>query len=197
MTQPNYSIRELLLQSAKEEFLLQGFEGASLRTICRNAGVTTGAFYSNFSKKEELFDALVEPMIAGFYRMYDKVIAQELNDLTTGTQSELTSITYAVKHKDEFHLLFECSKGTRYEGFKKQLIDEVFYPTYQQFFDSYAGKTVDPALVRIVLYMKFEEYMELIYGGYSMEEIRKLITRLTLFSEAGFKKLIEDIKKED
>lgn len=197
MARYSHNIREQLLKSAKEEFLSQGFERASLRTICRKAGVTTGAFYNHFSAKEDLFDALVAPMLSGFQRMYEKVIAQEISDLTTGVENELTSITYAVKHKDEFHLLFECSKGTRYEGFKKHLVEEIFYPTYQQVFDSYAGRVVDPNLVRIILYMKFEEYMELIYGGYSMEEVKKLITRLTLFSEAGFKKLIEDIKKED
>ena len=44
--------------------------------------------------------------------------------------------------------------------------------------------------------MKFEEYMELIYGGYTMNEVKKLITQLTVFSEAGFHRLLEEINKE-
>ena len=151
--------RQLLLQSGKEQFLEQGFEKASLRTICKNAGLTTGAFYTHFSAKEELFEALVEPMLSGFGVMYREVIAQELSDLTTGVENELRSITYAVAHKDEFRLLFNCSKGTKYEGFKEHLIRDIFYPSYQEVFDRYAGKPVDPALVRIILRMKFEEYM--------------------------------------
>jgi len=172
-------IREALLKSGKEEFLAHGFEKASLRVICKKAGLTTGAFYSHFSGKEELFDALVKPMLDGFSRMYETVIAEELSDLTTGVDNELTSITYAVRHRDEFRLLFECSAGTKYEGFRERLINEVFYPSYQAVFDRYAGRDagnpVDPALVRRILCVKFEEYMELIYGGYSMEEVRRLI----------------------
>ncbi len=193
-------IREALLKSGKEEFLAHGFEKASLRVICKKAGLTTGAFYSHFSGKEELFDALVKPMLDGFSRMYETVIAEELSDLTTGVDNELTSITYAVRHRDEFRLLFECSAGTKYEGFRERLINEVFYPSYQAVFDRYAGRDagnpVDPALVRLILCMKFEEYMELIYGGYSMEEIKRLIVQLAVFSEAGFHRLLEELNKE-
>lgn len=193
-------IREALLKSGKEEFLAHGFEKASLRVICKKAGLTTGAFYSHFSGKEELFDALVKPMLDGFSQMYETVIAEELSDLTTGVDNELTSITYAVRHRDEFRLLFECSAGTKYEGFRERLINEVFYPSYQAVFDRYAGRgagnPVDPALVRLILCMKFEEYMELIYGGYSMEEIKRLIVQLAVFSEAGFHRLLEELNKE-
>lgn len=197
MLRPPQNIRAALLSSGKDQFLAYGFEKASLRTICKNAGLTTGAFYNHFSGKEDLFSSLVEPMIHGFRKMYQEVISQELADLTTGVENELTSITYAISHKDEFRLLFECSKGTRYEGFKEYLIQEVFYPSYQEVFDRYAGRHVDPALVQIILHMKFEEYMELIYGGYTMNEVKKLITQLTVFSEAGFHRLLEEINKEN
>ena len=70
--------RELLLASGKEEFLTHGYEKASLRTICKKAGFTTGAFYNQFSGKEELFKALVEPMLGGLQRMYKNVISPEL-----------------------------------------------------------------------------------------------------------------------
>ncbi len=188
--------RELLLASGKEEFLACGYEKASLRTICKKAGLTTGAFYNQFSGKEELFAALVEPMLGGFQRMYKNVILQEMEDLNSGIQNEITSITYAVAHKDEFLLLFNCSKGTRYEGFKEHLIHEVFYPSYQAVFDRYAGKPVDPSLVLLVLHMKFEEYMELIYGDYTMEEVKRLITQLTVFSIGGFRALLEEVNKQ-
>ena len=51
-------------QAAMQEFLDKGFQGASLRQIVKNAGVTTGAFYGYFSSKEALFNALVEPHAA-------------------------------------------------------------------------------------------------------------------------------------
>ena len=191
-----FLVRELILRSAKEEFLSHGFEGTSVRAICKKAGLTTGAFYNHFSQKEEVFDALVAPMLDAFQDLYGEVISQELSDLSTGEENELISIRYAITHRDEFRLLFDCSKGTKYENYKEHLIQKVFYPSYQAVFDHYAGKPVDPDLVKIILHMKFEEYMELIYGGYTMERVRKLIIQLTRFSEAGFYKLLEEIDKE-
>ena len=41
----NAKTKEDLIAVAKQEFLDKGFEGASLRTICKKAGVTTGAVY--------------------------------------------------------------------------------------------------------------------------------------------------------
>jgi len=50
-----------LLASAKAEFLEKGYMNASLRSICKNAGVTTGALYFFFRDKEDLFESLVAP----------------------------------------------------------------------------------------------------------------------------------------
>ena len=54
-----------LLASAKAEFLEKGYINASLRSICKNAGVTTGALYFFFRDKEDLFDSLVAPTMTG------------------------------------------------------------------------------------------------------------------------------------
>ena len=41
-----------------------GFHGASVEAIAREAGATSGALYSNFAGKEDLFLALFEERIA-------------------------------------------------------------------------------------------------------------------------------------
>ena len=43
-----------ILDCGKKHFLKNGFEKASLRDICKDAGVTTGAFYRHFNDKNEL-----------------------------------------------------------------------------------------------------------------------------------------------
>ena len=48
------------LASAKSEFLEKGYAKASLRKICANAGMTTGALYFFFKDKEDLFRSIVE-----------------------------------------------------------------------------------------------------------------------------------------
>ena len=54
------SIDPRLIQSAREEFITNGFLKADLKSICVNAGVTTGAVYKRYKGKEELFEAVVK-----------------------------------------------------------------------------------------------------------------------------------------
>jgi AcrR family transcriptional regulator len=50
--------RQHLLAAAAEVFARRGYHGATLEEVAQTAGFTTGAIYSNFSGKEELFLAL-------------------------------------------------------------------------------------------------------------------------------------------
>lgn len=52
--------QDRLLQAAYEVFAAGGFAASSIETITEAAGYTRGAFYSNFSSKEELFVALAK-----------------------------------------------------------------------------------------------------------------------------------------
>jgi AcrR family transcriptional regulator len=52
--------REKLLASAQEMVGLYGYEGASVERIAEGAGYSNGAFYSNFSSKEDIFLQLLE-----------------------------------------------------------------------------------------------------------------------------------------
>ncbi|MCZ7416601.1 MULTISPECIES: TetR/AcrR family transcriptional regulator [unclassified Streptomyces] len=56
--------RARLLDAAMEAFAELGFHGATIDEICRRAGYTTGAYYSNFASKDELFYALFDEQAA-------------------------------------------------------------------------------------------------------------------------------------
>ncbi|MDI3409022.1 TetR/AcrR family transcriptional regulator [Streptomyces cavernicola] len=49
-----------LLHAAQETFAERGFYGSSIEVICERAGLTRGAFYSNYRTKEDLFFALFD-----------------------------------------------------------------------------------------------------------------------------------------
>lgn len=57
--------RARLLEAAAALFAAQGFGATSIGEICRAAGYTTGAFYSNFESKDELFYALFDAHAEG------------------------------------------------------------------------------------------------------------------------------------
>ena len=193
----DFDIRKALIDSGTAEFLDHGFEKASLRTICKNAKVTTGAFYSYFEKKEDLFSAIVDPMLEAYHELYFAVVASALSGTDGNRDTELRIIEFICAHKDEFMLLFECADGTRYAGFRDRLHNDLFMPTYQACFDKYAECAVDPAVVRVFMHMKYTQYMELVYGGYSMEQIRNLVQMYAEFTNAGFISLINCIRKKN
>ena len=56
--------RNRFLHSAEKIFARDGFEAAKLEEIAVVAGYTRGAFYANFSSKEDLFFALLEKEIS-------------------------------------------------------------------------------------------------------------------------------------
>jgi AcrR family transcriptional regulator len=58
--QSRANTRERLLAAARSAFARSGFHGASVEEIASEAGFSTGALYSNFDGKEDLFLVLME-----------------------------------------------------------------------------------------------------------------------------------------
>lgn len=85
-----------LQQCAVCEFMEKGFLKASLRSICREAGVTTGALYFFFQDKDDLFVSLVGDVLQQIQDMMQEHFDKErveadgdtAVDLETGDYSE-------------------------------------------------------------------------------------------------------------
>lgn len=70
--------RRALLEAAGEVFIERGLQGASVEAIAERAGFTRGAFYSNFSSKEELFAEVLQDRVYAAYRaMAEGQLARE------------------------------------------------------------------------------------------------------------------------
>ncbi|WP_310604240.1 TetR/AcrR family transcriptional regulator [Anaerosporobacter sp.] len=125
--------RENLLSSAKKEFMEKGYMQASLRNICKNAGVTTGALYFFFKDKEDLFAALVEEPLSKLYMVMNAHYQEEIELVNTGmTMVENFSedletakliIHYMYQYYDVFHLVLMKSQGSRYEQSVEKFVE--------------------------------------------------------------------------
>lgn len=128
---------ESIEQAAMQEFLEKGFQGASLRQIVKNAGVTTGAFYGYFSSKEALFNALVEPHAAtlmgrfmeaqtSFAELPEEEQVSHMGDESGNYVKWM--VDYICQHRDPVKLLLTRSEGTSYERFVHNMVEvEVEY----------------------------------------------------------------------
>src|ERR1700681_2373300 len=73
--QSKANTRERLLGAARSVFASSGFHGASVEEIATMAGFSTGALYSNFDGKEDLFLVLMEREIDEHAREIAQAVA--------------------------------------------------------------------------------------------------------------------------
>jgi AcrR family transcriptional regulator len=82
--------RAQLLDAAERVFARDGLRGASVDTIALQAGYSTGAIYSNFKGKEDLFLTLIEeridPRLAKVYEALEAELAAGLTPLNAARQ---------------------------------------------------------------------------------------------------------------
>lgn len=124
--------REKLLKVAKEEFMAKGYASASLRNICKNANVTTGALYFFFKDKEDLFGSLVSDPLEKIYTTmkehYEgeiqdiKKTAIDTKDMNEDSEAALMIVNYMFQYHDEFVLLLNKSQGSKYENLTDEFV---------------------------------------------------------------------------
>ena len=121
------SIDPKLLKSAENEFKKYGFLKAELKTICDNAGVTTGAVYKRYNGKEELFCAIVRDTVETLDSFIDTRTDVDFSKMT----DEEVRMTWIMNEeytldmfrmlwdiREDFVLLLEKSAGTIYENYR-------------------------------------------------------------------------------
>ncbi|WP_432165198.1 TetR/AcrR family transcriptional regulator [Streptomyces sp. bgisy031] len=121
-----------LLEAAQETFAERGFYGTSIEMISERAGLTRGAFYSNFRNKEELFFALFDLHARSVVDRLTQAVA-DLEDSDDPVRAVLaragtvdaaerrwyllsTEFTlHAIRHPETARLLAERDRGLREE----------------------------------------------------------------------------------
>lgn len=143
MSTPDKSIDPRLLASAEAEFNKNGFIKAELKTICENAGITTGALYKRYKGKEELFCAVVDGIVS---ELTDFVESRSDIDFSALSNDEIIAswtMTYEsfipmfrllYDNRITFVLLIDKAAGTRYENFDHEFVTKLSY-AYEKFYD--------------------------------------------------------------
>lgn len=131
MRDKNVTIKKIL-QSAMNEFTEYGFEQASVRTIAKNAGVTPGAIYKHFKSKEDIFKAIVCPVLNHLNKRNIELTNQAIEEIKSNglecfekksdnSNEELLGFIY--ENSSVFNLLFNCSQGTEFESIRHDSVN--------------------------------------------------------------------------
>ena len=128
--------RQLLLQCAKKEFMEKGYSKASLRSICKEAGVTTSAVYFFFQDKDDLFCSLVSDslmrimeLIKEHQQFEENEAKEEILSSNHDMESERILVEVLVhemyQNRDEMLLLVNGAQGSSLENAVDRIIDEM------------------------------------------------------------------------
>lgn len=89
--------RHKVLDASKKLFMARGYEGATMRDIASEAGLSTGALFANFTDKADLFN---EVMLADFELQHERM-REVLEDAGGKVEDRLVGLMSAGY---EFHL---------------------------------------------------------------------------------------------
>ena len=184
-----------LIKSGREEFLEKGYAKANLRDICKAAGVTTGAFYFSFENKEALLGAILNPIIMDYERMCSILAKREEEDPSTAEDNERQMMEYLSAHRTEAIILMEKCAGSRYEGFKSQITMQM-QAAFTSYFSKFMGNSPNGELIRILVSMRLQGYMELVKGDYTVEERVQLAKEIGIHADAGTIALIKYLNEQ-
>lgn len=192
-----------IIAAAQSEFMKQGFESASMRSIASQVGMTVGALYRHFPNKEELFAALVEPAISELMALYEQFRDKEYEMLKTASLEQLWKesdsetkwlMRFIYDHLDAFKLLICRSQGTRYENFEHELalLEERSTLAYFDKMKEYGLEVTELPRqeFHILVTANVSSVFEAVKHGLSDKEAMHYADTLDAFFSAGWKKIL-------
>ncbi len=187
-------VREKLLKFGKEEFLSKGYEKASLRCICKKAGVTTGALYFFFENKEDLFTKAVSSAADSLRRLIIRQTEEEISGKKTSAENEREFVEFLYFHREEMEILFDRSEGTVFADFKSEICD-MLKKGFYIFYDKFGGDEKYRNIVDIVMKMRMQGYIELLRGDYDLETALKYTEMMAVYGDGGFAEMMKQLNR--
>lgn len=192
--------KENLIASARAEFMEKGYAKASLRQICANAGVTTGALYFFFEDKEDLFRAVVEPPMAALENLLQEHFREEKQILSRpdgvyehqeGDHDELVEILihHLYQNYDTFILLLTKSQGTAFEDSIDLIVDiteKRFEESVRLFAQQTAGRQLDSYIIHWMAHMTVDAFIHLLTHEREEQEAVQQMKVIMNFIVKGF-----------
>lgn len=172
MSENNHN-REKLIECAKKEFLEKGFAKASLRKICADAGLTTGAVYFLFKDKDGLLGAVVQKPLEQLSSLLREHFAKERSDNVSeyrhvrGDHDDLAEqiVGLLYDNYDEMMILLSRSQGSSYENFTDGIIDMLdkqYTDLAQIYAEQLPGKRVNRYMLHWLCHIQVDAFVHLL-----------------------------------
>ncbi|WP_409068494.1 TetR/AcrR family transcriptional regulator [Clostridium sp. FAM 1755] len=200
--------REKLLISAQSEFLKYGYDKASLRTICKNVGLTTGALYFFFDNKEELFESLVKKVAKSFKEIISIFVETEkenYKNILNGKyidnphchiEHEKKFMRYMYTNKNAFILLTMKSQGSCYENYYNEVL-QLVERSFSEFLELYNGKVsknshIIEYTIHCLISWRTHSYINVLNSDLTLHEALVQAEVIANYAIGGWRKIMKN-----
>ena len=166
----DHSLDDKIVSAARQEFAEKGYAGASLRKIAEKAGATVGAIRTRYRSKDELFFALVRPLIDEIDGLFRTTKADYYSaagtDFAAGLERSMRHESAAIlrvifDHYDEAVLLLCRSAGSGLAHYFDQIVQSKITESIALFREvGLAG--IDEELFGLLLSAQFDSYRRIV-----------------------------------
>lgn len=94
-----------ILGSGKKLFLKKGYANTTMRDICRESALSTGAVYFYFKSKEEIYARVCEECFLFLLELFDKAIDKNAPPVQQLETARKAYLNYYKKHNDQWVML--------------------------------------------------------------------------------------------
>lgn len=125
---------EKIVKAAMKEFLEKGYERASMKSVADEVGMTSAALYRHFANKQDMFAALVQPVVDAIQewtRSHTQMSVEAVNvseisqiwDFDSGISDARLVLDVLYDMPEVSVLLLFRSAGTPYESFLHDIVE--------------------------------------------------------------------------
>ncbi|TAJ09291.1 TetR/AcrR family transcriptional regulator [Marinilabiliaceae bacterium JC017] len=196
-------IRKRILAHSKREFLANGFEGTSMRTIAEKSQVRVSNIYNYFKSKDDLLKQVLAPLLKVFNEILEEHNSPENITLNVFVSEayQRKNISMFVKlveqYRAELKLLLFHAHGSSFENFREEFTNRNT-TTGIEYMEKMQGRY--PQLNTNVSYFFMHTvsswWLSIIgevvsHDDLSHEEIEKFISEFIAFGTAGWERLMK------
>lgn len=201
MAVKDHTLDAKIVDAAMQEFKQHGFHKASLHTIAKLAGITTGALYTRYKNKDALFCSLVQIVLDTVQQesqacrsLYEDVLIKQdpLLFLRAIQKEEEVYLRVMFEHYDACILFFCKSDGSSIDAMIQKMTEVKAQQTLD-FFKQISKREVNLDGIELIMSEQFYYYRKILEKGYDKEQAIACMKRVEHFLEAGWKQLFEEM----
>ena len=188
--------------TARTIFLANGFRETSMQMIASEVGISAPGLYKQFESKEEIFSALVDPLITAIKEILhmaenekDTLFAEGKSEKVWDkekTFKEMLDFIYA--NFSGMKLLLFCAEGTAYENIIDKVADyetQVMLRTLPRLREQGMDiPEIDAETISTMMRQQYRTHAEFIRKDYPRERAEQYQKEVDTFFTAGWRALL-------